>query len=308
MNLRKLSHLLAVLEARNLRAAADAVHLSQPALSRSLKSLEDELGIPLLDRAYGRVVPTAYSGPVLEHIRKLMSEARALRESVRRLKGLEEGELRVGFGPLAAAIALESVITDIVSRHPALTLHIELTNSPLLIELLKEDRLDLVVCDSRYVIEDDMSWIRLSSQPFAFAVQRDHPLLQYKGTLPLKGLKGYPLGAPTLPLDLMAQMRDHGLVPQIVCDDMRSLLQLVSTTQAVVMLPQLVVHKLGAARGLLALPVKAPFDLFATPCVLTAKGRTPGPAATLAIELLKQHLNTPQSSRARRSQTSRSPV
>ncbi|HMP09500.1 LysR family transcriptional regulator [Hydrogenophaga sp.] len=293
MNIRKLAHLLAVIESRSLRSAADMVHLSQPALTRSLQSLEEELGIQLLDRMYGRVVPTAHSAPVVEHIRKLLSEARALQESVRRIKGLEEGEIRVGFGPFAAVAALRAVSSELVSHYPRLGLRIELANSPLLIELLLQDRLDLVVCDSRYLVDGDVQVIKLPRQPMAFAVGKTNPLRRRRGRLTMDDLRQHPIGAPTLPADLLATFREHGFddFPTVACDEMRVLLDLSANTSMVAMLPQLVVDGLGREQGVAALPVDVPFDPFAYPCIMHPKGRTLGPAATMLMELVHKRLS-----------------
>lgn len=293
MNLRKLSHLLALIENRNLRAAAESVHLSQPALSRSVKSLEDELGITLLDRAYGKIVPTAFSAPIVEHIRRLASEERALREAVRRVKGLEEGEIRIGFGPFAAATALRTVASDLVSRYPKLSLRIELANSPLLIELLEQDRLDLVVCDSRYLVEGDVTVIRLPKQPVAFAAARRNPLHRQRNGLGLEDLRGHPIGAPTLPAELLVAFREHGFddFPNVACDEMRVLLELAANTSLVVMVPKMVVDSLGKDQEVAALPVTIPFDPYAYPCIMHTRGRTLGPAANLLIELVQECLS-----------------
>lgn len=290
MNYRKLTHLLAVIESGNLRDAAEAVHLSLPALSRSLQSLEEELGITLLDRAYGKIVPTAFSAPVVEHVRKLMSEERALRDSVRRLKGLEEGEIRVGFGPFAAATALRSVASELVARFPRLSLRIELANSPLLIELLQQGRLDLVVCDARYLVEGDATVVRLPRQPVAFAAGRRNPLHALGRPLALEELRGHPIGAPTLPADLAAAFREQGFTefPTVACDEMRVLMELASNSSLVVMVPELVVESIGHDLGIAKLPVTVPFDPFAYPCIMHTRGRTLGPATNLLIELVQQ--------------------
>lgn len=291
MNLRKLAHLLAVVESRNMRVAAEAVHLSQPALSRSLKSLEDELGITLLDRAYGRILPTGYSEPVLQHIRNLSAEGRALRETVRRLKGLEEGSIRVGFGPFTAATALRPIARDLVSRYPNLRLHIELASSPLLIELLHEDRLDLVVCDSRYLEDGDLAVTRLPKQPVGFLAGRDHPL-HSRGRIGLEELKSFPIGAPKLPVELLTAFRDHGFddFPSVACEEVRLLLELATCTPLVVMVPQVVIDTLLEARELVALPVDVPFDPYAYPCIIHGRAKTLGPAASLLIRLVQQQL------------------
>lgn len=295
MNIRKLAHLLAVIDNRSMRAAAESVHLSQPALSRSLKSLEDELGIELLDRSYGRVMPTSYSAPVLEHIRNLTAEAGALRETVRRVKGLEEGSIRVGFGPFAAATALRLVARDLVSRYPKLKLHIELANSPLLVELLQQNRLDVVVCDSRYLAGEDFTVTQLSPQPVGFLAGPGHPLRRRRGRIALEELRDYPVGAPTLPPELIATFRENGFqdFPSVGCESVGLLLEVALHTPLVVMVPQVVLEILAEAHGLVALPVDAPFSLFAYPCVIHGRGRMLGPAAALLKELVQQQLGPP---------------
>lgn len=289
MNLRKFAHFLAVVENRSFRKAAEAVHLSQPALSRSLKSLEDELGIPLLDRAYGHLVPTAYSQPIIDHIRRMTAEDRALKDSVRRIKGLEEGEIRIGFGPFTAATVLPSVMRDMVSRYPKLRLRIEIANSGLLLELLKQDRLDLVVGDSRYSADlEEITVIRMSKQQIAFAVNRDHELARSRKKLTLADLRSRATGSPTLPPELMRSFKEHGLTdfPTLTCDDMRVLVGLAENTQLIVMVPRLAVAELAGHDTLAALRVSMPFECYGYPCVMHARGRTLGPAATLVIELV----------------------
>jgi DNA-binding transcriptional LysR family regulator len=61
MNTRQLRHFLALLDTGSLAAAAESVHLSQPALSRSIRALEDMLGVPLFDRNDRRLRPTTYA-------------------------------------------------------------------------------------------------------------------------------------------------------------------------------------------------------------------------------------------------------
>ena len=291
MNIRKLQHLLAVVENRSFRKAAEAVHLSQPALSRSLKSLEEELGIPLLDRAYGRLEPTPYRQPIVDHIRRIAAEDRALKESVRRIKGLEEGEIRVGFGPFAAATALCPVIRDVVARYPRLRVRIEIANSGLLLELLKKDRLDIVVGDSRYLLDPEgVTIVRLSQQTIAIVVNRDHELARRKGRLTLAELKGRSTGAPTLPDEMMQIFRAHGLddFPTVTCDDMRVLVELAETTPMIALLPELVIDELKGNHRLAVLSVAAPFSRQTCPCVMYASNRTLGLAGSLLTELVRQ--------------------
>ncbi len=294
MNLKKFAHFLAVVEAKSFRKASEAVHLSPPALSRSLKSLEEELGIPLFDRKYGRVGPSAYSAPIVSHIRRVIAETRALEESVQRIKGLEEGEIRVGFGPFAAAAVLRPVMTDIIARYPKLKVRIDLSNSGLLLELLKQDRLDIVVADSRYISgHDDVAVIKLPKQPIAFLANPDHELARRRGRLTLLDLKGRAIGAPALPEHLLQAIRHAGIddFHRVTCDELRVLLELAQSTSLIALVPQLVADEFATRDTLVPLRIDLPFDRNAYPCIMSTSGRMLGPASTLLIELVSERFN-----------------
>ena len=78
MTLAQLRHLVMLAETRSFSRAADLLHLTQPALSRSIRALEDTLGQPVFDRIGRRIEPTAFGEEVLRRARQLVSDAQAL--------------------------------------------------------------------------------------------------------------------------------------------------------------------------------------------------------------------------------------
>ncbi len=102
-DLRQLRHFVALAEHGHFARAAEAVNLSQPALSRSIQALESQLGCPLLDRHSRGFSLTAHGRLVLEHARRLLAGSRALSNAVSKLGNLQSGELRLGAGPYPAA-------------------------------------------------------------------------------------------------------------------------------------------------------------------------------------------------------------
>ena len=90
-DLRRLRHALALAEHRNFARAAAALHITQPALSRSIQALEDGLGVRLFDRSPRDVDPTAFGELVLRHARSLELSARDLDRELQLAKGLEIG-------------------------------------------------------------------------------------------------------------------------------------------------------------------------------------------------------------------------
>lgn len=287
MNFRKLTHLLALLETGSFRKAAEAVHLSQSALSRSIQSLEDDLGIPLVDRMHGDLVPTPQGALVLQQIRRIAFNTHELLETIKRINGVEEGEVRVGIGPFPASTALDRVLKEMIVEYPRLKIHIERSNPELLLELLNDNKLDLVVGDSRYVSDTShIHIIDLPSQSVGFATSCDHPLLKLgKETLALSDLEPWVVGAPSIPADLVDEIRSHGLpgFPSIVCDDMRLLITLASETELIAIVPDKLISRIEHQRIVRRLAVDMPFDISAHPRIMIARGKTIGPATDTLI-------------------------
>ena len=98
MNTRQLRHFLAVLDLGSLSAAAEVVHLSLPALSRSLRSLEDELRVPLFDRQDRRLRPTPYALLYAERARRIVFDEKEGARSLALMHAGELGSLHFGMG------------------------------------------------------------------------------------------------------------------------------------------------------------------------------------------------------------------
>ena len=77
-DMRRLRHALALAEHRNFARAAAALHITQPALSRSIQALEEGMGVLLFDRSPRDVEPTAFGELVLRHARGLELSSRDL--------------------------------------------------------------------------------------------------------------------------------------------------------------------------------------------------------------------------------------
>ncbi|BEP55090.1 hypothetical protein GmRootV118_23340 [Variovorax sp. V118] len=91
MTLVQLRHLISLAHTGSFSQSAQALHLTQPALSRSVRALEDELGMPLFDRIGRRNELTVFGREVLERARLLVSEAEALRDRGRQMREGEGG-------------------------------------------------------------------------------------------------------------------------------------------------------------------------------------------------------------------------
>ena len=104
IDLRRLRHFSALVQHGNFHRAADALHLTQPALTRSIQALEAHVGAPLLTRHRTGVEPTELGRLLLRHAGALEGQVRDLDRELRVAKGLVLGELRVGGGPWGGSV------------------------------------------------------------------------------------------------------------------------------------------------------------------------------------------------------------
>jgi LysR family cyn operon transcriptional activator len=116
LDLRRLRNFVAVAETKTISHAAQRAHLSQPALSRQMQSLEQELQFALFERTGRRLRLTAAGHDLLEHARKVLSEADAFIDRARTLRRGDVGVLRVGATPQT----LERTLPRVLKRFGAL--------------------------------------------------------------------------------------------------------------------------------------------------------------------------------------------
>jgi LysR family cyn operon transcriptional activator len=145
LSLRDLTYFLAVLTHGNLGRAASACAVTQPALSKSLKRLEDETGLDLVDRSGRAIRPTSAGLAFAEHARKVVLQ---YEDTVRHAQGLLAGEgglLRIG----ATAATMDTVVIPalqtLLPSRPALQATVTLGLSDELPDLIQQGALDLAV-------------------------------------------------------------------------------------------------------------------------------------------------------------------
>jgi DNA-binding transcriptional LysR family regulator len=151
MTLVQLRHLTSLAQTGSFRRSAEALFLTQPALSRSIQALEEELGQRLFDRIGWRSELTPFGREVLARAKRLITEAEHLKESAARLQTGQAGRLRVGLGSGPGAILTAPVLRHMATHHPAAQVEFARGHTALLEQALRERRLDALVVDIRSV-------------------------------------------------------------------------------------------------------------------------------------------------------------
>src|SRR5437762_3912504 len=117
-DLRQLKAFTTIVASGSLGRAADALHVTQPALSRTIKRLEDELGAPLFERHAKGMQLTAVGSALLPHATLLQREAEHAREEIDAMRGLAKGTIKVGAVGSIACLVLPLAVGRVTKAWP----------------------------------------------------------------------------------------------------------------------------------------------------------------------------------------------
>jgi DNA-binding transcriptional LysR family regulator len=291
LDLRRLSHLVALADARHFARAAEQVHLSQPAFSRSIQALERDLGQRLFERETGEVRPTPAGVFLIDKARRLLFDARCLQRDAELYALGDLGDARFGAGPFPAATLLPRVLPELRRRHPQLRLQVEVSAWAYLLEHLRAERIEFFVAEVRSLPPDD----RLSIQPIGrqhggFFVRVGHPLAGQPCTLAQAWSCG--VAMTQLPAVLKAALGallglPPGQVPAVAleCDDLLQLRTVALETDTVVGATHAAMQADVRAGRLTPLRISGLPPLYSAMGVVSLRNLSPSPMARLAIQL-----------------------
>lgn len=144
ISLRQLRYFVALVEHRNFGRAADAVHVSQPALSVQIKDLEGALGGPLVERHARDVVPTPFGRDALDYARAILDQVQALEQAARWRGGLA-GKVRLGLIPTVAPYILPQALAALRARDVSLEVQVQEAPTDRLLKSLATGDVDAAV-------------------------------------------------------------------------------------------------------------------------------------------------------------------
>jgi DNA-binding transcriptional LysR family regulator len=129
MNLQNLRVFLKVAELEHITRASEELSLSQPAVTKTIQSLEHEIGIELVERQ-GRRIALTHAGRVLQgYARQIFVLEREMEESLASLRDVERGEVTLAANTTAGVYLLPPIVARFRTRYPQVDLHIAILNS-----------------------------------------------------------------------------------------------------------------------------------------------------------------------------------
>lgn len=248
MDIRQLRYFIAIVEERQITAAARRLHIAQPPLSQQLRLLEKELGVRLVERT-GKQLEITEAGNILYKraigIVKLMEESQI---EVKETGNGLSGQLAIGVNTLSDE-RLPELLRTFREMFPRITYKIQQNESAQLCKMVKERAIELAIV--RFPLElSEFSIMHLRTEPFYFVTSRNFNTAQRK--VSIKQIVGYELILPsTTGLGVYQMIVEaftrQQLKPNVICEcsDIATLLELVSADFAATIVPETIlkVHK-----------------------------------------------------------------
>jgi LysR family hydrogen peroxide-inducible transcriptional activator len=175
MTIIQLEYLLAVVNYGSFSQAAERRFVTQPSLSMQIKSLEEELGVVLLDRTKKPVMVTQVGQIIVEKAREALKIVHSIYEDVELFKGKVAGQLRLGIIPTIAPYLLPDMVREFGRRCPDVDLEIKEMITRDIIRSMEHDQIDAAVVTGGSCPDGIMEEELFDDRFYAY-VSPEHPL------------------------------------------------------------------------------------------------------------------------------------
>ncbi|WP_152763955.1 LysR family transcriptional regulator [Paraburkholderia franconis] len=293
MNLRQFEHLVALADEGAFARAAEKVHLTQSALTRSIQSLEDELGMRLCDRHPRGIVLTPGGKLVVERARRALFEIRALDRDVKLFNNHELGEVMIGAGPIPAAALLSDTIAVLARSNPRLSVHVSVDDWVALLERLHAETIDFMITVESAVSPSPELAIRpLPSCRCGWFARPEHPIFSRsrRRISMLRELRVASVPAPKHTLENLRKLMQRKPFEQpmfaVECNSFHMLKELATDSDMVIYGPFSAVWRELDSGALRTIDFEDSKELTTRFAIVSLAHRTLSPSAEKAIEII----------------------
>lgn len=211
----KLNQLVTVARTGSFSRAAAELNISQPALSRSIASIENSCGFQIFNRMGHGVEPTAAGLQVLAQAEPLLRTLRVFNKNLGLLGSGKAGTLSIGLAPLLASQLLARCAVDFFTATTQAQLQVMVRPGAVLVESLGNDQIEMFFFPEGYIqAEPDMIIEAVGRISPVCVVRSSHPLARRKG-LGVADLAGYAWATSVLPPVIEKELNP----PQFICDN-----------------------------------------------------------------------------------------
>lgn len=267
MEIQQIRHLIAAVECGNLLKAADACHISQSGLSRSIRSLEERLGVQLLIRKSTGVEPTVYGRSVLRRAYLIMNEVSRTVDELRALQASEVGDITFGVTQNYGYYCIPELVAELQADHPGVRASVNTGGFVDLVRQLKAGDIDFVFGLLGPIEENDELEAELLREHYSRVVARsNHPLACKQGDVTPEELsvaRWATLRGEGFQRNFQDYFTARGLrspIQAVRTDSLALIRNSIAAADLLAVLPPDVVHREIDCGDLIILPCEAPAE------------------------------------------------
>jgi DNA-binding transcriptional LysR family regulator len=177
MDLRQLEYFLRVAQRKNISTAAAELNITQPTLTKSIKLLEDQLGVRLFERLPRGVALTSFGETLLRHAEAVHVQVKDAGDEINALRSGTFGSVMIGAGPTWLRRHLPLAVARVIAKHPAIHIQVDGSFDETLLRALRQGQLDFVVAEiPAPEDQQDLDVLRLTSDILGVCCRAGHPL------------------------------------------------------------------------------------------------------------------------------------
>lgn len=291
MDVKQLKALVTVAEVGSVTRAAELLHLVQPAVTRQIRTLEQELGVALFERTRQGMRPTGAGAIMVDRARRALNELERARVEVQPTPGVVTGIVTVGLLESTTELLAEPLVSALARDHPGIELRLMTAYSGHLQQWLDDGDLDLtllynlagtpslnvrpLVREHLWVVAPPSEGLR-GDRPVPFARVAEHPLVMPAAGHALRSLIDGAAGRAAVEMDIVVQTNSMPVQKQLV-----------RAGHGWTVLPGVGIAEDVAEGTLSAAPLCDP-DVWRSIVLATPRnGRTPPAAEVVARELVR---------------------
>jgi len=191
LDVARLRQLALIVRERSFSRAAESLGISQPALSKNIRSLERALGVQLLERGRFGALPTPFGLALVRHADAIDAELRSAVQEVDALRAARTGHICVGCGPSEATRLLPVALSRLRQRAPGITVTVLYGLNEALTPMVKHGEVDFALSSIPARSTDpDLRLVKLHEDRAAVIARTGHPLSERRGPLTAQHLLG----------------------------------------------------------------------------------------------------------------------
>lgn len=268
MTLVQIRHFIALAKAGSFVKASEVLCITQPALSRSIKSLEDELGRLLFDRLGKRIELTSFGQEILARGHALVDDVEQLKNCGRQLSATDSGRIRIGLSSGPGAMLSAPIMAHFGQHFPHFHVDIVRANTDNLVQMLRDRRLDACVLDIRYLRPaPDLAISDIVEMDGTFMCRPHHPLAG-KPRLGFTKIAAYPVASTPLSeeasrilVERYGENAHPAVLVKFTCDEISHLIGITESSDAILLAIRACAPHLVELQLKPAINIKARFGL-----------------------------------------------